>query len=64
MVPNQVLGEETEYVWLEEVRDEEYDNLKNYTQKEKNELNSYFIEEFYRNIQIIDYKIDTSKHFE
>lgn len=44
--------------------EEEYDNLKNYTQKEKNELNGYFIDEFYKNIQIIDYDIDTSKHFE
>lgn len=46
------------------IDDDEYDNLNNYTQKEKNELNGYFIDEFYRNIQIIDYDIDTSKHFE
>lgn len=51
---------------IKEIMDdeEEYDNIKNYTHEEKNELNELFLDEFYENIQLISYDIDTSKHFE
>ncbi len=39
--------------------EKEYDSLANYSEKQKNKLDKLFMDEFYRNVELIDYKVQT-----